>query len=172
MRILIVLTGSSHSGKSTLATSLRVQYPTLEIHELDDYLPFGNETLRPDLVICDSYSVLRKNVTDSLERSQPCVAISTFTFVPRTGHATYYHDEHERLANIAESYGALFETVRLRVTLFEALRRRARSRRLTPWLLTRIWWVERSGAESRQLASTSPDDASDKLHAMLEANAK
>lgn len=166
---LVVITGASHVGKSTLAKRLSEALPGLSVHEFDDLLDDSVDSDFPEEGIEATFTALRRNVkADLLARRGIVIAVTTFTIVPRRKSGRYLYSELESLVEIAREVGAKVEIFRLVVSLSQIIKRGTKTKRLPISVILRVWFAERAGAKKMNLQKYQPDEA---LHTILQSGA-
>jgi len=150
---LIVVTGPSHAGKSSVLTVLREQLDgPVAVLAMDDVL--GQLTIPPAedywrVALEAGYDVLLASAEALLRRGFTVLLESTFTFVPLDDAPPELHARRiAELADVAVATGSDFDLVLLTATLPELIRRRGATKRL---------W-DRVVEGSHQLHETFPGD--------------
>ena len=168
----MIITGPSHSGKSSLANRLARSHPEVSVHELDDFLPEGNQMTDPTKLIEDAFSSLREAVSRALDTKGLCVAVTTFTIAPRRRRATYLRQHLEALIDVARTRNAKLEIVRIGSALSSVLGRQKLTGRLNQWLVLRIWLIEKRGAKETGLTALPLEAAYCRAKTILAASSK
>jgi len=134
---LLILTGASHTGKTSVARELLgIVSPPAALLAVDDTL--RHQLVRPPgdpwQQIPLTYELLRPQVEVLLDHNWLVIFESTFTYVRTTGEAEFHADELRRLVQVAEERLVPHLVVQLRATGAEV---RARAR-LTGRLAERV----------------------------------
>lgn len=134
--VLIIVTGPSHSGKSSAIRRVMrlVEWPSawVAIDEIIGRLSVGRDSVWPaalpgayDVAAAESGALLRRGFTVFVE--------STFTFVPPGGTVIERHPEQlERLLDVARRCDSPAAVIRFHSSEEELLGRRERTGRLDP----------------------------------------
>jgi chloramphenicol 3-O-phosphotransferase len=135
---LIVLTGASHTGKTSVASAiLDSAQPPVAFLSVDKVL---GEQLRPRGEIWEliplAYELLRPQVETLLRREWLVIYESTFTYVPKAGSPEFHRDALSRLASACARTGARLLIVQLSVDDPVALSRRDATQRLPAAVVT------------------------------------
>lgn len=145
---LIVLTGASHTGKTSVASAiLDSAQPPVAFLSVDKVL---DEQLRTRGEIWDliplAYELLQPQVETLLEREWLVIYESTFTYVPKAGRPEFHRDALSRLASACTRTGARLLTVQLSVDEPVALARRDETQRLPAAVVTRTAALHREAS--------------------------
>jgi chloramphenicol 3-O-phosphotransferase len=132
-RGLLVLTGASHTGKTSVARSiLDLKAPPVALLGVDRTLE--QTLLRPRedhwSEIPLAYELLRAQAEVLLRAGWFVVMESTFTYVPSMGDSEFHDEEIERLEAVASGVGAPFLLAQLRVAETVVLERAEATGRL------------------------------------------
>lgn len=133
---LIVLTGPSHAGKTTLALELkRVLTESSEALSLD---PLLTDALYPkEQAVRAAYETLFRQISRARERV--VMVEATFTLVQRSGVCITFSDLYGKLLKLSRYLQRRVIATFVDIELGEALRRAEYSKRLPPALVARIW---------------------------------
>jgi len=103
---LLIVTGASHTGKSSVIRALVPQLPPpVAVLAVDDILdhtlvrPHGDRWEGIPL----SYELIRRQASALLDQGWLVIVESTFTYVPSQGAATFHHDALDLLISLAKS---------------------------------------------------------------------
>jgi predicted kinase len=140
---LVIVTGSSHVGKSTLIRELLARSEraaahvsidaTIEVIEIE-------EVDRWEHGLHIAYEEAAGEAGDRLARGEVVFFESTFTYVPPDSRPAQFHlHELERLVDLAEGLGAGVTLVHLFAGLDDVAARRAESGRLTEEIIRTTW---------------------------------
>jgi len=153
---LIVLTGPSHSGKTSLATALaETLAPPTALIAVDDIVAtlrlvspeHWAEHWRIGLPI--AYDVAEATVEVLLRRGVTVLLESTFTFIPVDDSPMECHaDRFDRIIDVAQRLDLSVDVVRLMAAPDQLLRRRAGTGRLTDAVIEGTWTLH-SACEPR-----------------------
>jgi len=130
---LLVLTGASHTGKTSVAREvLRLASPPAALLSVDEAL--HTVLVRPpgDLwaQIPLAYELLRLQAEALLDHGWLVVFESTFTYVPASGIAEFHGEELSRLIKVAEDQEVPWAVTQLRTSQEELDSRAAGTNRL------------------------------------------
>lgn len=134
MAELVVVTGSSHAGKSTLIEKLlgRSGAPAaaVSIDEVIETVDLPPEELW-EQGLADAYEAAAVRTAELLAAGSRVLYESTFTYVPPDQRPTeFHHGELLRLAEVAARAGARFLVVQLMASTEDVALRRQQSGRL------------------------------------------
>ena len=132
-RGLLILTGASHTGKTSVAKAiLDLKGPPAALLSVDQTLehtlvrPPGDRWSEIPL----AYRLLRLQAEALLEADWFVVLESTFTYVPGTGPPEFHAEEVERFADLALAAGAPLSLVQLSASEATVFKRAEATRRL------------------------------------------
>lgn len=140
---VVILTGASHSGKTSVARALLPRLgprsTAIAIDDIVGSLYIGEEwPWEEGLPI--AYEVAAATLDVALGHGFTVLYESTFTYVPVDGSApTLFRDELTRIAAIARGHDAQLHVVELRAGLGVVKARRAATGRLSDDLIEQIW---------------------------------
>lgn len=160
---LLVLTGASHTGKSSVAAALLDLVPPpaacVGVDQIiDDVLarPPGD----PWLEIPLAYELLRPQVEILLRRGWLVVVESTFTFVPSQGDAQFHLDELEALLGLARRLAVPHAVVQLLLDRPTAKGRAGETGRLDPAVVEKTVELHEAASLPPQTLTLSSRDSS------------
>lgn len=146
---LLILTGASHTGKTTVAKAILEMSPAPAAYlGVDDVLestitkPGGSVWAEIPL----AYALLEPQVATLLSRGWLVVLESTFTYVPGDAEPQFHSAELKRMIEIAESQRAPWLLVQLTVADDVAGDRAERGGRLSREIVERTHALHRSAA--------------------------
>jgi predicted kinase len=140
---LVVVTGPSHAGKSTLIGELRSRLDrpaaTVAIDELMERSSLPLE-LRWEHGLTDTYDAAARQSIDLLTSGLVVFYESTFTYIPPDERPPQFHlDQLHRLLGLAREAGAAQLVVQLTTTSSELERRRSGTQRLDSVIVAETW---------------------------------
>lgn len=144
---LIVLTGPSHGGKSSVARGLvqaldgpKAWVAIDPIVETLALVPRDRWAEAWEVGLPVAYDVAEASVSILLEREITVMLESTLTFIPIDGRPPEFHaDRLERFLALAARLGAEAHVFRVTAALDELVRRRALTGRLTDGVVEGTW---------------------------------
>lgn len=144
---LLILTGSSHTGKTTVAETILAQVsPPAAFLSVDGVLE--NTLKRPSGDIWSNiplaYEVIAADLAILLSRGWFVVVESTFTYVSANGGGEFHADALSRLIEQATRCAAPVRIVQLTATPEVALARAGRTGRLSPEIVAATIDLHRS----------------------------
>lgn len=145
---LLLLTGASHTGKTTVAQEIiaKVRPPTALL-SVDNVL--AGAIVKPHKAWADiplAYDLLVPQLELLLDRGWFVILESTFTFVPDQGEPEFHGDQIHRMISIAASYKAPWRLVQLNVGDRVARERAEHTGRLTPQIVDRTAELHQAAA--------------------------
>jgi predicted kinase len=172
---LLVLTGASHTGKTSVAREiLRIVEPPAALLSVDDVLrqvlvrPNGD----PWAEIPVAYDLLHPQVEALLGHGWLVVFESTFTYVPDSGAPEFHNDALDQLIAIAERLSAPCMVVQLRALGEDVSIRAEGSGRLSPEIIAQTSVLHESvalpsGAVYLDSSSETPRELAERLLTLL-----
>jgi predicted kinase len=130
---LLIVTGASHTGKSSVIRSLLTNLePPVALLGVDDLLAMTLVQPRGDrwAEIPLAYELIQRQIGLLLARGWFVVVETTFTYVPLKGEPTFHWETLEQMVRLAEQHGAAWFLCQVEAPLELALQRSARSGRL------------------------------------------
>lgn len=159
-RGLLILTGASHTGKTSVARSiLDLKGPPAALLGVDQVLEHTLVRPRDDRwrEIPLAYELLRPQVAALLRADWFVVFESTFTYVPDAGRAEFHGGEIERLAEIARSAGAPLSIVQLRASETNVIQRAESTGRLPTTIVAETLTLHDAAAMPEQTIQVETD---------------
>lgn len=174
---LILITGPSHSGKTSVARSVLHDFSRpvayLAIDDIMQDLDLGDQDQWEDGLPA-AYDVAFSSARALLRRGFLVLLESTLTFVPSPDRPPQFHaNQLTRAARLAAETQAGCLVVRLTADLDEIRRRRARTARLTSRIVDGTWALHARqalhGCPVVELDTTTltPDDAARELRQII-----
>jgi predicted kinase len=176
VRKLIILTGPSHSGKTSVARALvrELRCPTghVEIDKIMEMLSLGDlDHWEHGLPV--AYDIAAAATETLLLHDFVVVFDSTFTFIPSDGREGQWHAEQlARLQQLGRKVGAPVAMVQLRASLPELLRRRALTGRLSDPIVEGVWKLHESFSDTTEASfvlatdDVEPEDLEQRVGAL------
>lgn len=172
---LLIVTGASHTGKTTVAEAvLEATPPPAALLSVDNIL--AEEIVRPTgdiwAEIPLAYELLATQLETLLDRSWFVAVESTFTYVPERGEAEFHAGQLERLIAAARDRGAPWLLVQLLADDGITTTRANETGRLAPEIVARTAELHRAATlpePSLRLDTSgeSPDAVARRVLAML-----
>jgi chloramphenicol 3-O-phosphotransferase len=174
---LVIVTGSSHAGKTTLIRELEARFvrPTgvVAIDEVIESVDLPPEDLW-EYGLDLAYRAAGDRTRELLEQGMLVIYESTFTYIPPGSRPPEFHAEQlERLLALAARLKASVLVVQLTATLEDVSERQRQTRRLTSEIVQETW--HRHAAEPIEApdflevdtSTLSPSEIADRVSARL-----
>lgn len=172
---LLIVTGASHTGKSSVIRSLLPRLePPVALLGVDDVIaqtltrPTGDRWEEIPL----AYDLIQRQIDPLLDRGWLIVVETTFTYVPLEGEASFHREALDAMIGLAERRGAPWFLFQVKAPLELALRRSEQDGRLPAQVIAATVELHESAAlpeSTVELLSEggSPDALAESLVARL-----